>query len=90
MADVFDLESLMKAIGGSFSVGLSEVFSKLGEIRAEVPDAAEQIDQLTTWFEEKTRGTWSRESLIAIAKQIVALVTGEGWGPPNPGAVALQ
>jgi hypothetical protein len=82
------LHDIAVALGGGFNEGLALVFAELGRIRAAVPDAAGQVDRLVAWLTEHTAGKFSEEAILGIAQQLVGLVTGEGWGPPNPGSIA--
>jgi len=85
---MFTLHSIAVMIGGDLDKGLAMIFAELGRIRTEVPDASAQADRLQAWLSAQTAGQWTEAALTAIAAQIIGLVSGSGWGPPNPGSIA--
>lgn len=85
---MYTLHAVALAVGGGLDRGLSMIFSELGRIRSEVPDASGQADRLQTWLASQTAGMFTEAALAEVAQQIIALVSGTGWGPPNPGSIA--
>jgi hypothetical protein len=84
------LEILVAALTGSFAEVMRKLVGLVVAGEAKFPVATDLIEHLYQQLVTEVGDKLTPDQLRASITEVVAILSGKSFGPPNPGAVALQ
>jgi hypothetical protein len=81
------LEIVLAALPGTLAEALSKLVGKLVEFRdatGAIPEP--RLDELYSWIAEQANHAVSPEVIAGAVMELLAIMQGRNWGPPNDGA----
>jgi len=81
---------LLNALPGTYAQTLESLLKKLAEARdatGSIP--GEKLQEVYDWISENAQDAISPEAIANGVAELMAVLSGHNWGPPNQGAGGL-
>lgn len=77
---------LLNSLPGSYEKTLSDLVSKIAELRDDTGGVpGDKLQILYDWVLVEAGGAISPEAVAAGIAELLNVLQGKNWGPPNPG-----
>jgi len=78
---------LLNALPGSYSQSLAALVSKIAEYRDDMGGVpGDKLQELYDWIVTQAQDSISPEAVARGVAELLQILQGKNWGPPNDGA----